>query len=247
MTKHEYLMALEKALKSNRVNDSADIVEEYAEHFDMKTADGYSEEEISTRLGSPEEIANEYKGDVSEDGIVKRVSVVNRLFNGIGIIMVDVMFIGPMVLMLYSFLLTFGAFAITALSIGVTYVLGFGQFTNESVHIRLLPMPYISALLTGITLIALGILLFIGTVYCVKFLNQMVRKLARWHRNELGTGPALPPIPLNPQIKPTRRRAMRTVVLISIVVFIIGLILAVVSMMLISQSFEPWHTWEWFV
>ena len=47
MNKQEYLMGLEKALKAAHVRDSADILEEYGEHFDMKLQDGFGEEEIA--------------------------------------------------------------------------------------------------------------------------------------------------------------------------------------------------------
>jgi len=60
MDKQEYLTTLEKALKGAGVADCADILEEYAEHFDMKAADGYGEEEVAARLVSPENVASQY-------------------------------------------------------------------------------------------------------------------------------------------------------------------------------------------
>ena len=53
MKKHEFLTALADELAKRRVPDAEEIVEEYRQHFDLKLADGYFEEEIAARLGSP--------------------------------------------------------------------------------------------------------------------------------------------------------------------------------------------------
>ena len=53
INKREYLAQLERELKRNHVPDAGEILNEYAQHFAFKLADGYSEEEISARLGEP--------------------------------------------------------------------------------------------------------------------------------------------------------------------------------------------------
>ena len=53
MTRAEYLKALGAALRKQHVADVQDILSEYDDHFVCKLADGYSEEEISARLGDP--------------------------------------------------------------------------------------------------------------------------------------------------------------------------------------------------
>ena len=55
MTKNEFMTRLASELRKRNVADAADIAEEYEQHFAFKLADGYSEEEIAAKLGSPEE------------------------------------------------------------------------------------------------------------------------------------------------------------------------------------------------
>ena len=57
MKKTEFLERLGQELEKRNVADPADIVEEYEQHFAMKMADGYAEEEIAARLGSPASLA----------------------------------------------------------------------------------------------------------------------------------------------------------------------------------------------
>ena len=61
MTKTEFLTRLGAELKARKVSDMEDILGEYSRHFDYKLADGYSEEEIAARLGSPEELAAQFE------------------------------------------------------------------------------------------------------------------------------------------------------------------------------------------
>ena len=57
MKKTEFLARLDQELQRRNVADAADILEEYAQHFDLKLADGYSEEEIAARIGDPAMLA----------------------------------------------------------------------------------------------------------------------------------------------------------------------------------------------
>ena len=51
MKKAEFLNKLREELEKRNVADAADILEEYEQHFDLKLADGFFEEEIAARLG----------------------------------------------------------------------------------------------------------------------------------------------------------------------------------------------------
>lgn len=64
MTKLDFLEKLKTELNRKNISDTADIIEEYEQHFAFKLADGYSEEEISAKLGDPKGIAAQY--DVSQ-------------------------------------------------------------------------------------------------------------------------------------------------------------------------------------
>lgn len=61
MTKHEFMARLASELHKRNVADAADVIEEYEQHFAFKLADGYSEEEIAAKLGSPEELAAQFE------------------------------------------------------------------------------------------------------------------------------------------------------------------------------------------
>ena len=63
MTKHEFMARLASELHKRNVADAADVIEEYEQHFAFKLADGYSEEEIAAKLGSPEELAAQFESD----------------------------------------------------------------------------------------------------------------------------------------------------------------------------------------
>ena len=68
MKKTEFLERLGQELEKRNVADPADIVEEYEQHFAMKMADGYAEEEIAARLSSPASLAAQFSEDEAEEG-----------------------------------------------------------------------------------------------------------------------------------------------------------------------------------
>jgi len=61
MTKNEFLGRLSAALGDLPQQERNDILNDYAEHFDIGMANGKSEEEIAARLGSPEELAATFR------------------------------------------------------------------------------------------------------------------------------------------------------------------------------------------
>lgn len=60
MTKLDYMAQLAQELKRRGVADADDVLEEYEQHFAFKLSDGYSEEEIAAKLGSPKELAAQF-------------------------------------------------------------------------------------------------------------------------------------------------------------------------------------------
>ena len=246
MNKQEYISALEKALKTSGVRECGDILEEYEEHFDMKTADGYSEEEIAARLAPPEELAGQFKEiGPSEDG--KKGSVINKICTTIGVVLVDIN-VFSIFAMLYGWVITFGVLLISCLALGSFMVAGLGQLTADHPNIHMVPMPYVCSLFVGIALLGLSVLSFIGMVYCAMYINQMVRKFLRWNKNILGKkGSVSPPLSMRLMLNAKKRRTLRTMTLISLVVFAVAFIVGLGLMMILSGSLEPWHVWGWFV
>ena len=53
MTKNEFLTQFAAELTKRGFADRDDVLEEYRQHFDFKMADGYTQEEIAAKLGTP--------------------------------------------------------------------------------------------------------------------------------------------------------------------------------------------------
>jgi len=245
MSRHEYLAALEKALIEAGVSDRADILEEYAEHFDMKTADGYGEEEIAARLAPPEEIAGQFK-ELSPQEEGKPNSVAVRIFTTIGVILSDVV-AAPILIVFFAWVVLFGIFSVVCAITGVVFATGIEQFAIGNTLVTVPTMPYICSLFLGITIFALAVMSGIGTEYFRLYVTQLLKKLIRWNKNLLGKkGPVSPPLPVHPWITARKRRILRMVALVSFVVFLVALVVSLVSMIIMARSIEPWHVWGWF-
>ena len=54
---------LHRELKRHNVPDTEDIVEEYRQHFCLRIADGFTQEEVAVKLGSPVALAAQFEGD----------------------------------------------------------------------------------------------------------------------------------------------------------------------------------------
>jgi len=245
MNKNDYLFELEKALREAGVRDCEDIIEEYAEHFKMKTADGYGEEEIAARLAPPEEIAGQFR-EFGHQGVSKTGGMAVRIFTTIGVVFSDVI-AAPILIVLYLWVITFGVFALVCAITGVTLAAGLTQLSVGSSYINIPPMPYICSLFIGITIFALAVISAVGTENCRLYVTQLLKKFVRWNKNLLGKkGPVSPPLPLHPWITARKRRVLRMMALISLVTFIIALIASIGSMIIEARSIEPWHVWGWF-
>lgn len=234
MTKQEYLSQLKNELKRNGVADADDVVSEYEQHFLFKLADGFSEEEIAAKLATPESIAAQFAGIRSEG---------KRKSGKKGLLILWLTLIGVFEVMLYAAFFWFiGALfcgSLVPAALGVELIAGL-NFMNI-----LPPMPYGGALVFGVMLIALGVMLFLFAVYCFAFLRQMVRASLRWRKNMLGDE-ALPLLPLSPQFSPKTRRAIRGVLLWSVLLFGITFITGYMVLGFYTHSLGFWHALGWF-
>lgn len=59
MTKKQYLMALETALRKLPADEREEMLQDFEEHFAIGSEEGKSETEITEALGSPQQIAKE--------------------------------------------------------------------------------------------------------------------------------------------------------------------------------------------
>jgi uncharacterized membrane protein len=239
MNKQEYLTKLEKELKSAGVKDTGDIIDEYAAHFDLKTADGYGEEETAAGLGNPEIIAgqfNEINPNHGGKSVQKAVVAAGLVLTGL--------FAMPFYAFVYTWVLTAGTVAVACVTAGTVMITNIGVAAGV---VRIPEMPYGCALLIGAALLALFVLSAVGTEYCRLYSNQLFKKYIRWHKTLWnGVADIMPPLPLHPVINPKKRRLMRTLTLISLPVFIVTFVTGLITMMLTAGSLEPWHVWGWF-
>ncbi len=235
MTKTEYLDQLRLELKKNSVADMEDIISEYEQHFAFKLADGYPEEEIAAKLGSPKTIAAQFDGlkDTGKPsagaGFFTKFALA---FTAIFETMFYILFLAWNILL--------GASAAAAGVLGIALI---GYFNVAG----LIPyMPYPGSLLFGLSILGLAGIFGAATVYCFAFLKQMIKASVRWHKNMI-SGNTLPPLPWNPQFRAKTKRTLRTVMLLSVTVFGVLFVIAMVVLMLEAGALGFWHHWNWFV
>lgn len=126
MTKLEFMNQLASELHKRNIADAADVLEEYEQHLAFKLSDGYSEEEIAARLGSPADLAAQF--EPAPQGAKRRSAALTCLWLG----WVDVFFglFAILLLALFAvcFVLSYVVCAISAGSVQFWHV--WGWFVN---------------------------------------------------------------------------------------------------------------------
>ena len=238
MKKTEFLNKLNDELKRRNVADAADILEEYEQHFDLKLADGYFEEEIAARLGDPAMLAAQF--DETEDAPARKTG--SKPLTVIGLGLADV-FAGLFFLLLAGFGIVLAA---AAPSFGLAAVCLLGRL---NIYGLLPAMPYWCGAVLGLSLLALAVLFAVGCVYYAAFLRQLIRSFGRFRHNALANASglaALPPLPISPQFSAKAKRRMRTAALLSLALFAASFVLAYAVCALSAGSLQFWHVWGWF-
>ena len=238
MTKNEYLNNLMIELKKKHVADAEDIVSEYKQHFAFKLADGYTEEEISARLGDPVALASQFEiGNNSNNNGGRKIITV------IGLCFADI-FVGAFYVLLFAWEVITAAFSLACATVAVCL------FGDINIHSLIPPMPYGCGLVFGIAFVALAVMSAVGCIYFYAFVRQLIRSYARFHHNAIAAAAgsaALPYLTINPQLPAKTNRRIRTVALLSLSVFAALFVFSMIISMLSSGSLEFWHTWGWFV
>ena len=218
--------------------DAADVMEEYEQHFAFKLADGYSEEEIAAKLGTPEELAAQF--EALPGGAPRRSAVLTWLWLG----WAD-LFFG----LFSALLLAFGAvLAACVLSFGAAGVCLVGNLRTLP-YITLPAMPYWCGAILGLSLLALCVLSVVGCIWFFAFVRQIWRAYGRFHQNALAPShgsAVLPELPIAPQFAPKKKRQLRTTALIALLLFAVCFVLAYVVCALSAGSVQFWHVWGWF-
>lgn len=238
MTKQQFIEKLETELKRNNVSDTSDIIEEYEQHFAFKLADGYSEEEISAKLGEPKSIAEQYdaKSFERKRGI-KAIAVM-----GLGV--VD-FFFGILCVLLFAWEIVMAALAF---SCGTAAVCLIGNLDRLAV-VSIPSMPYYCAVIFGLIFLSLTVLAVIATVYFFRFIRQLMRSFGRFHKNTLASASGcatLPAIAAYPQFSAKTKRRLRQLSLAAVTAFAVCFVVGFAVCMISAGSVEFWHTWNWF-
>lgn len=238
MKKNEFLNQLREELEKRNVADTADILEEYEQHFDLKLADGFFEEEIAARLGDPAMLAAQF--DEAERAPQNKGG--SKPLTVIGLGFADV-FAGLFFLLLAGFGIVLAA---AALSFGVAAVCLLGGL---NIHGLLPAIPYWCGAILGLSLLALTVLLAVGCVYYGAFLRQLIHSFGRFQHNVLegASGLAtLPPLPISPQFSAKVKRRLRVTALIALALFAACFVLSYMVCALSAGSLQFWHVWGWF-
>ena len=237
MTKNEFMARLTSELRKKNVADAADVTQEYEQHFAFKLADGYSEEEIAAKLGSPEELAAQFESTdtAKKAGGSKALAVAGLCF-------VD-LFAGLFFVLLAGFGIVLAAASLSFAALAVC-LLG-----NLNIYGLIPTMPYWCGAILALSFAALAVLIAVGCVYYAAFLRQLLRSFARFQHNTLATASGeatLPALAIHPQFSAKTKRSLRSVALISLALFAACFVLSYVVCTLSAGSFQFWHTWGWF-
>ena len=239
MTKNEFLVSLQNELQKRHIPDWEDVVSEYEQHFALKQADGFSEEEIAAKLGAPAELAAQFEA-ADEGGKTSSGPAAHLIRFGVGAM--DVVAALGMVV-LAAWLVVMAAFTAVCAVAGICLIFGWNIA-------GLLPsMPRLCAVLAGLMLLALCGLSAVGTVYYAAFLCQLCRAYGRQRSNALAAArnrAGLPALPLHPQLKKECRLRLRSASVVLVILFVLFLAACVIASAVSAGSLEFWHVWGWF-
>lgn len=244
MTKTGFLTRLGAELKARKVADMDDILGEYSRHFDYKLADGYSEEEIAARLGSPEELAAQFESEAPEKS-AKHGGGARSAVTWTGLVFLDI-FVLSFFLLFACWVLVAACAAVSSGLIALCLLIPF----DMQPYVSLPEMPYWCGAVYALALAALAVLAWVGCRYFAALLAQLWRAYFRFHRNASAAAagrPVLPPLPCVPQFAPERKRRIRRVLLVSLIAFVVFAAAAMVTSMLTAGAVEYWHVWGWFM
>ncbi|MDD4124515.1 MAG: DUF1700 domain-containing protein [Eubacteriales bacterium] len=241
MKKTEYLTSLHNELEKKNIPEADDIIAEYEQHFSFKTADGYTEEEISAKLGDPATLAAQYEnGTKSTNG---KASYGRKITVAVGLMFSDI-FAGVFFVLLYAWELMMTVLSLTCAVIAACL------FGGLNICSLLPPIPYWCGVIFALSFFAFAVFTAMCCIYFAAFIGQLIRSYGRFHHNTYAaaSGKAvLPSLAINPRLSAKVNRRLRTVTLISLAVFAACTVLAMLVSMISSGAVEFWHAWNWFV
>lgn len=176
MNRSTFLARLRAGLAGLPASEIDDIIADYETHFADAAAQGRGEDAVAEALGDPDRLAKELR---AEAGIRRWESsrnpanFIGAVFALLGLATVDVIFLLPLLCIVFVLSLAFGVVAVVAVFVGVI-LLGIAAWSNLSAQ----PLVAFHALLgAGLTAGGIGVgalLLLIG--------DGIMRTLGRYAR-----------------------------------------------------------------
>ncbi|KOF57098.1 MULTISPECIES: HAAS signaling domain-containing protein [Clostridium] len=180
--REEFMDALRHYLSDFGNDEREEILYDYEEHFRIGMESGKTEDELIKELGSPRDIAAQYRNTDDNSKVNSNQSVGGSIGIFIALVFFNLVFIlGP-------YLGILGA--LIGMCCGAIGVLVAGVVTTICTILRpIFPglvstpngIPDISIFFVGIGTTALGILFCIGMFYLVKFFMGITVKYVKWN------------------------------------------------------------------
>ena len=237
MKQTEFIKLLAKTLNENKVIDIEEIVEEYNDHYEYKLLDGYTEDEISKKLGNPTDLASQYEtSDITQSESSHKVLIYTGLLFG------DI-FMAMFYIILISWIIVSSAFSVVNFAIFGTLFIGVIPFSWFPV------IPYWCGAILSISLLSLGVFMIVVTYYSYLYLKQVFKSYKRFHNNSINQvchRPTLPSISSTPILNKKTSRLVRKVIQLSLTTFAVSFILGYVVCSITSGNIEFWHAFGWF-
>ena len=163
MTEKEYIDKLYVNLSNISEEEKRDILMDYEEHFHVGLERGLSEDEISKNLGSPEQIAKQFKYSSLVNKAEEKttpVNIIRLLIAGIGLGFFNLILGLPFVVTIMSLLISGAAVGLSLIIAGASV---FISTILEPLNLSFISMLYIPNISSRLMLVFVGIgLAFIG-------------------------------------------------------------------------------------
>ena len=187
MNRKEYLELLRTSLQHLPLDELKDILSDYEEHFDIGISKGKSEEEISSELGHPKEVASNYKTSYKpsfnnscntniNDNTRKTLIILGLVFFNLVVVFGPFMGLVGLFIGLYASSI---AFVITGI------LLVFSSpflLASNFMYFSPLPTPHmLTSISFGIAIGGLGLLGIILAVYLTKLFYNLLIKYIKWN------------------------------------------------------------------
>ncbi len=194
MNRRDYIDQLKTYLQGLPIDEINDILSDYEEHFDIGISKGKSEEEISSELGNPREVASNYKTTYKPNSNRINTNATNISNDGARRLLIALLLIAFNVIIILGPFLGLIGILIGVYAIGVSFIFA-GIVIFFGVPITVFsPIPTPSVLTSisfGIGFIALGILVIILSVYLTKGFYKLTRKYIDWNMDLINKGGAI--------------------------------------------------------